>query len=277
MGSVSVVVCAKDCAGLLPASLESIAANRPYEIIVVDGASTDETVATARRFATSILDDAGRGLAYARNLGASAATGDYVAFVGPDNILPSGALEEMIAAKEANGWAGVSAATRLYRPTGYLGHAMDRYKGYRFDPGERNVIGTPTLFDAEVLRRYLFDDALTSSDDADLCERMRADGFRFGISPATVFEQGTAGLRSILERWRWYGQSDAEFFTKYGAGWDRHRKVQSLLHPLRSELILPATTAIARGDLAVLPFLVLITVLRYVGWITHAARARVAR
>lgn len=272
MSDVSVVVCVRNCAALLPACLSSIRENAPLELIIVDGLSSDGTVEAARAFTSAILSDDGKGLAYARNLGAQSASGRFIAFVGPDNILPPRTLERMVQEKEARSWAGVSAMTRLHEPDGYLSHAMDRYKSYRFAPGERSVIGTPTLFDADHLRAHPFDDDLTSSDDADLCARMSAAGLRFGVADAIVFEQGTTAAGSILERWRWYGQSDAEFFSKYAKDWGLPRKAQSLLHPLLAELVRPARVALANRDLAILPFLVGITATRYAGWVLHALR-----
>lgn len=274
MLDVSVVVCVRDVAPLLPPCLESVCLNEPREIIVVDGLSRDDSVAIARRFTPHVLQDGGRGLAFARNLGINAATGTLIAFVGPDNVLPAGALELMRAEKMAHGWTGVSAVTRVHAPSGYLANSMDRYKSYRFKPGERTVIGTPSMFDATDLRLHMFDDAVTSSDDADLCERLTRAGATFGISTAVVYEQGTTDARSMLSRWRWYGRSDAEFFRMYSPGWSWPRRVSSLLHPLRAELLGPAHAALAQRDVAILPFLTMITLIRYAGWIEASTVAR---
>ena len=270
MNDVSVVVCARNCAELLPPSLASILENEPAELVVVDGRSTDDTVAVASRYTDRILQDEGKGLAYARNLGAEAATAANVSFVGPDNILPAGTLQTMIETKRRQSWSGVSAATRLWEPAGYLARSMDRYKSYRFRPGERSVIGTPTLFSTEVLRSFMFDATLTSSDDADLCERMVAAGLKLGIADVVVYEQGTENFSSVMERWRWYGESDAQFYAKYSRDWSLRRKTRSLLHPLRDELLHPAAAAVRHGDVATLPFLAFVTAVRYAAWAGHA-------
>ena len=45
---VSVVICAKNSAGFIAKVIDSIQLNKPSEIIVVDGLSTDKTVNIAR-------------------------------------------------------------------------------------------------------------------------------------------------------------------------------------------------------------------------------------
>jgi len=63
------------------------------ELIVVDDGSTDESVATARAAGARLLSTSGgRGPATARNLGARAATGDFVFFVDADVALHPDAL-----------------------------------------------------------------------------------------------------------------------------------------------------------------------------------------
>ena len=274
MNDVSVIVCVRNSAGVLTACLESVVENGAAELLVVDGDSTDGSVDVALRFTDIVLHDEGRGLAYARNLGLSAATRGHVAFVGPDNVLPIGTLDAMLDTRNREGWDGVSAQTRMAEPTGWLARSMDRYKALRFTTGERTVIGTPTLFPTDVLRAFMFDPTLTSSDDADLCERMIAAGRRLGISSAVVYESGTESLQSVLKRWRWYGESDAQFYAKYSPTWSTSRKIRSMLHPVVSELVQPGAGAIQRGEITLLPFLLLITATRYVGWLEQLFRGR---
>ena len=274
MNDVSVVMCTKDTVATIEACLRAVLANRPGELIVVDGLSTDGTCEVAGEYASRVVSDGGKGLAFARNLGLETATKRYVAYVGPDNILQPGTLDRMVLEKERNGWVGVSAVTRILNPADYLSWCMDKYKAIRFSPGERSVIGTPTLFDRDILSRFRFDPDLTSSDDADLCARLTRVGYRLGIADVVVYEIGTCSLRNVLKRWLWYGQSDAEYYWKYSDQWTKRRKLFSLSHPLRSELLKPGWAAVRGGDLLIIPFLLLITAIRYFGWARSARRIR---
>lgn len=61
----------------------------PYELIVADSGSTDQTVAIAERYADKVVRYEGqpRNAARGRNLGANAATGELLAFIDADVTL----------------------------------------------------------------------------------------------------------------------------------------------------------------------------------------------
>ncbi|MBN8765002.1 MAG: glycosyltransferase family 2 protein [Thiobacillus sp.] len=85
----SVVIPAFDAAATLARAIESVRAQSwpAHEIIVVDDGSTDATAAVARRFgeAVRLIEQPNRGVAAARNAGAAAATGDWLAFLDADD------------------------------------------------------------------------------------------------------------------------------------------------------------------------------------------------
>lgn len=86
----SVVIPTFDRAHLLPATLESVFAQRcrDYEIIVVDDGSKDGTQDYLRSVKNRILvlGQASRGAGAARNLGAGHARGEYLAFLDSDDL-----------------------------------------------------------------------------------------------------------------------------------------------------------------------------------------------
>src|SRR5436309_2221036 len=65
-------------------------AGHEYELLIVDGESTDETVAIAERYSDVI--HAARGRAKQMNAGAAVARGDVLLFLHADTKLPDGAL-----------------------------------------------------------------------------------------------------------------------------------------------------------------------------------------
>ena len=61
------------------------------EIIVVDNGSSDNTMATAKKFrGVTVLREPKKGPSHARQLGFTHARGDYVAFIDADTRLPAG-------------------------------------------------------------------------------------------------------------------------------------------------------------------------------------------
>jgi glycosyltransferase involved in cell wall biosynthesis len=97
---VSVIVPAYNAERYLPECLASIdAQNVPFsvETIIVDDGSLDSTAALATRHPRStLLSQANRGPAAARNAGVAAARGKFIAFLDADDIWPKGKLEPQI-------------------------------------------------------------------------------------------------------------------------------------------------------------------------------------
>jgi rSAM/selenodomain-associated transferase 2/rSAM/selenodomain-associated transferase 1 len=90
MGSrkVSVIVPALNEAAHLPATLEAAQRGQPYEIIVVDAGSTDDTAKIARSCDCIVLNGP-RCRARQMNIGAAMASGEYLLFLHADTLLPA--------------------------------------------------------------------------------------------------------------------------------------------------------------------------------------------
>jgi len=265
---VSVVICTLNSASTIDDVLTTIKESFPLEIIVVDGGSSDGTVEMALTHGARVLRDSGQGLGAARRLGVEKARGSLVLNLGSDNLLDSSDFGEMILLLERGRFDGVSAQT-LVVGNSYLARCMRAYKMARYFPGERSSIGTPSLLRMEKLRLENFRSQSRYSDDSDLCERWtQRFNSRFAITSATALEVSQTSFRSIRARWCMYGISDMEIYSAgCKAGWARRRRVKSLLHPLREELCRPWCGMTPRDRVECLPFLVLITTLRYVSWV----------
>ena len=85
---------------------------QPYEIIVVDDASTDATPEIAARAGARVASIHRRQIAAARNVGARAAYGKYLFFIDADTRITRTHIVEAIAALEA-GYAGGSARVAM--------------------------------------------------------------------------------------------------------------------------------------------------------------------
>lgn len=98
--AVSVVVPTANRAGYLEVALASLAEqdlDEPYEVIVVDDGSTDETARVAERAGARLLrHDPPRGANAARNAGIEAAQADLVALVDDDVAAPPGWLRALV-------------------------------------------------------------------------------------------------------------------------------------------------------------------------------------
>jgi glycosyltransferase involved in cell wall biosynthesis len=93
--SVGVIIPTLNAARHLARAIESVTTqdSRPIDIVVVDGGSTDDSVAIARSYdGVRVIHQRGRGLGGARNQGLAAVAGDYVGFCDADDRWSADAL-----------------------------------------------------------------------------------------------------------------------------------------------------------------------------------------
>lgn len=90
--AISVIIPTLNEASCIAATLAAVHAQRPHEVLVVDGGSTDGTCAAATMADRVLRGQPGR--ASQMNLGAARATGDVLLFLHADCSLEEGALAE---------------------------------------------------------------------------------------------------------------------------------------------------------------------------------------
>ena len=128
---VSVVIVSFNCRATLTQCLESLAADDaalPTEVIVVDNASDDGTVAAiTRRFpwVRVIANHTNVGFARAMNEGLECARGEIVLALNPDTVVPAGAISKTVAELEQHPDVGML-GVKLVRPDGTFDHACKR-------------------------------------------------------------------------------------------------------------------------------------------------------
>ena len=110
MPQVSVIIPAYNASEFLLETLRSAAGQtlRDLEIIVVDDGSTDDTAELAHRFAREdprvrVLEQANGGVAWARNHGIEASSGQFVAPLDADDLWSPDKLQRQVSRFEAGG------------------------------------------------------------------------------------------------------------------------------------------------------------------------------
>jgi glycosyltransferase involved in cell wall biosynthesis len=99
----------------LAAIKNAVGSDRPYEILVVDDASTDATVRIAEQSGAKVVSINRRQIAAARNTGAQAAHGDILFFVDADTRINVKHVDGAITALQ-NGDVGGSARVEVHGP-----------------------------------------------------------------------------------------------------------------------------------------------------------------
>ena len=271
ISSVSAVVCTLNSISSIRECLTAARESGVGELIVVDGHSTDGTLEVALELADKVVNDERRGLGFARNLGIAEAKGDYILNLGSDNVVSRGNMETMIQVLEQHKVQGVGVLTQV-KGNEYLARAINIWWRARFRAGPAAVIGTPSLFVGRTLRANPFNQDRQHSDDSELCERWTRDfDAKFIICSSIVTEVGKADRKEIGLRARNYGYSDFEVYRAgVRNGWSFPRRVKSLLHPARMDLLLVLKHSNFSDSTYALPFLVWFTAKRYQAWLQTA-------
>ncbi len=180
---VSVVVPARNAGDWLAECLDSIRNQHPHEMIVIDGCSTMTRPPSPATTGNRHLRRAG--LPAARMLGARHATGEVVALIDADVVLPPDSLRRSLAEFESGGYDGLQfgLASEADGP-GYWGAALAWHHNHS---RVRSWFGvSATLMRRDVLLAVGFDDDFRSGEDVELRIRLEQAGYRLGVSDSVV-------------------------------------------------------------------------------------------
>ena len=214
--SVGVIVAARNAAETIDHALQSVVDEissgeggvgfglESFDIVVVDGSSTDETWNIADRFPkVRIIAQTGVGLANARNQGIEAVDGGVIAFLDADDR-----------------WAPGSLTVRLTHlasddeVAGVVGHMVtEPLPGQSVDARHRERIGKsiPAFTPGALLVRRRafeevgpFDESLTIAADSEWFIRARGAGTRIDLLDSVVLRKGARSdsLSADIPRYR---------------------------------------------------------------------------
>jgi glycosyltransferase involved in cell wall biosynthesis len=215
---ISVIVIAKDTGETIKECLESVRRNRPAEIIVVDGGSTDGTLEIAGQFTNRIYFDEGRGKAFARQLGAEKAAQEYIAYVDADVTLEDGALATMQAELQSSDFISMSARQMLAPEcANYWGRAALKHTELSVRRRGGEFLGTMAcLVRRETILKYGFDPTAGGRDDVVLESRLKQQGYRLGVSPAIAYHHHKMTFKSFVKYRFFLGQLAPGYLKEYG-------------------------------------------------------------
>jgi glycosyltransferase involved in cell wall biosynthesis len=181
-GRISVVVPAHNAEQTIGLCVQSLLNQRgakgPYEIIVIDNNSTDDTPRILSKYKNriKILSERNRGSYCARNLGIRNAIGDILAFTDADCVADREWLAHLAKAFEDKRVKLVGGSIRASA----TGSALLRYCDVFCHPQEMFFRSSPPFFATSNMsvrkpgkgRAVLFDESLQSGGDVEFCSRM---------------------------------------------------------------------------------------------------------
>ncbi len=186
-------------------ALFHIRKQHPYEIIVSDAFSSDNTVGIARKYGARIVRAERKNAAFGRNAGARAARGDILLFLDADTI-PYPTLLETIEKDFARDKKLVCWTCKIYAfsPV-WKEHLM--YEGFNSFMRSSAKIKKPKAAGVVIAVRksafekiFGFDESITVFEDFDLCSRLKSVG-KFKYSAKTCVYTSTRRI----SRWGFWG------------------------------------------------------------------------
>lgn len=225
MPFVTVVVPCRNEGPFIASCLASIIENGypadRMEVLIVDGASTDDTADQVRRFAAShpcgrLIDNPRRVTPVALNLGIIAAKGAYILWMSAHNTYPAGYIRECVDAGERYGADNVGGGIEtVARNTNLMAPFVIAALTHKFGVGGsafRLTSAEPRWVDTvfggcyrrEVFDRIgLFNESLTRGQDMEFNLRLKRAGLRTLLLPSvrSVYYARSHYLEFLQHNW----------------------------------------------------------------------------
>ena len=226
---ISVVIPIRNGEAHLGAQLAALAAQTydgPWEVVVVDNGCTDRSIKIVEswrgRLPALVVVDARdrRGLNYARNEGAAAARGDFVAFCDADDVVGPRWLASLArAAARADLVGGPMEQTELndqlqraWRPSHPITELANWYLFMPFPPGGNCGIW------ADAAREVGWDEVFRfGASDIDFGWRVQLAGYRVAFAPGALIQRRfRPTIWSTVKQYFRYGVSEPHLFRLWG-------------------------------------------------------------
>ena len=233
---VTVVVVTYNSAATVGETLSSLAdqtyPDECYEVLVVDGGSTDDTESLAETYGATFDVVAGGTIGACRNRGIDLAEGDYVAFTDSDCAVPGTWLRshvDRIAETEAH-VVGVGGPNRPFPSDPPFAKLVGSLQGTTFGSGGspqshaidrvrevRSVACCNVIYDAAVFEEHRFDGEINVGEDAEFHFRLSEAGYRFLFDPTiAVSHHLSATVADFCTKSRSYGYAMARIQRRHG-------------------------------------------------------------
>ena len=253
LGTIAAVVITYNAESKIRDCLDSLLNQTvpPFEIIVVDCGSTDNTLEILDRYGVVKHVTQKKGFAVQRNIGANLSSSSYLIFIDADMILPKKLFEECLYYL-SHSYDSLVVPERFVG-TGFWGHVRSF---------ERTFYDSVTWIEgARWFRRDVFfeiggyDESLPLGEEWSLDESVRSQ-YRVGRAKHTILcAEGELRLRDLLRK--------KAYYVEHSSGFDAFRKkhperASKVLSPLlRASLFLQHPLTLARHPLLSLGLLLL--------------------
>ena len=236
MPKYSIIIPSYNAAGTIAETLENIIQQtcKDFEIILIDGGSRDGTLDIAKKYAPFItyqISEKDKGIYDAMNKGIKQASGDYIIFLGADDVFYNDSVlaDVLPCLKEEN----------VYYGQAYFLNKKIIYDG-RFHPFKmalRNICHQAIFYPAGVLKQYEFDLKYPLLADYDLNLRMVKQKVKFEYIGLTIAKFNDAGASAISKDERFELDKPAIVKRSLGVTPYLYARFRQLIYPMQKVIL----------------------------------------
>lgn len=239
MTEISIIIPNLNMGAKLQVCLESInnQHNAPeYEIIVVDGGSTDNSIDIARKFECKVYVDK-KSLGSQRQTGLLKSSGKYVIFTDADVVVPSDWLYQFYLTRDEKD--AMVGAVKMYKSCTYIGKATNelfKLDDQKLMHGKTDIVLFPMVnlfLKRDIALRVGLDVHLPTNEDGDFSYRFKNLGYKACYNNnAVVYHMFPQTLRSFFNRERKIALAHIILYLKYKNYWTIKNLFADILYPV---------------------------------------------
>lgn len=254
---ISVIICVKNGQKTIEACIISSIKNDPQELIIIDGGSIDNTIKIAKKYTKKIYYDNGKGLAFARQIGAEMASQEFIVYIDSDTELPKETiLHNMFDELQKKNWAAIRAQIIDPRQEKtFFEQAEDFHWRNRLNrAGEHNHMYLSTivcLIKKNIVIKYKFDPSFDgAAEDRDFFRRIKNE-YNFGIAKEVAYHYHRSSCRNFFMQRLLYGKGDAKSIVKHKA-----KAINIFCYPF-GDFLIGIALCIYKGKPKYIPFYII--------------------
>lgn len=199
----------------IAACLDAILVNEPAEIIVIDGGSTDRTVAIAEAKGARVLAPGRLGRGASRHLGYHSTNQPYVAMVDADDRISPAWLATSLAELQAGDYAALQSSLRAISRGTFWERGWNEYYIESIRPTTDTVmVGHPSIYRTDALTGTR-EDIGHDHEDTQMSIDFQERGLRQGIGTALSYRVVPTDLQENVHKWRMYGKGYRDVVRKH--------------------------------------------------------------
>jgi len=218
---VSVIIPTRNEESAIEKLLRSLKAQtyKNYEVLVIDGGSTDNTVKIAEKYGATVIPESGRykSLPNARNLGIAKAKGEILAVFDADYEVNERFLEEGVKQFSSDKVMGVTSSYIVAEDTWVEKILASKLKTHK-------VMGCMPVFSRKGFMKGFggWDPSLGYGEDRSLLRKIMEYDKKTGnqaikhAKGAVIKTHLPHTLRELFGQQRWYGRTILHYLKKYG-------------------------------------------------------------